>query len=145
MSQTSVSLLERLRRQPDGADWQRLVDIYTPHIRSWLRRYALPPGDADDVVQEVMAVVVRELPTFEHNQRTGAFRAWLRGITTNRLRTWWRGRTNPALGSGDSDVARRIEQLAHPHSELSRMWDQEHDRHLMGRLLALIEAEFPAT
>ena len=30
MSDTSVSLLERLRLRPDAASWQRLVDLYTP-------------------------------------------------------------------------------------------------------------------
>src|SRR5437870_2279853 len=85
MHETSASLLDRLRRPKAGeADWRRLVDLYTPLIRGWLRRHAdLPPGDADDVVQDVLAVVVRRLPDFEHNQRTGAFRAWLRTITVN--------------------------------------------------------------
>jgi RNA polymerase sigma-70 factor (ECF subfamily) len=145
MSQTSVSLLERLRLHSNHADWQRLVDIYTPLIHSWLRRHEVPPADADDLVQDVLAVVVRELPAFEHNQRPGAFRAWLRGITVNRLRAWWRGRNQSARASGDSDVARQLEQLEDPHSRLSELWDQEHDRHVMGRLLGLIEAEFSAT
>ncbi len=40
---------------------------------------------------------------------------------------------------------RQIEQLEDPHSRLSQLWDQEHDRHVMARLLALIEPEFSAT
>jgi RNA polymerase sigma factor (sigma-70 family) len=143
MSGTSVSLLERLRERPDGEAWQRLVAIYTPLLKQWLGRYGLQASDVDDLTQEVLAVLVRELPRFQHNQRTGAFRRWLRGIAVNRLRELWRNRGDAAHGGGDSDMARRIDQLEDPHSQVSKLWDLEHDRHVMGRLL--IEAEFPTT
>jgi RNA polymerase sigma-70 factor (ECF subfamily) len=144
MSNTSVSLLERLRERPDGDAWQRLVAIYTPLLRQWLGRYGLQASDLDDLTQEVLAVLVRELPSFQHNERPGAFRRWLRGIAVNRLREWWRGRGDAARGSGDSDMARQVEQFEDPHSHVSKLWDLEHDRHVMSRLLALIEPEFPA-
>src|SRR5712671_2205965 len=92
MSETSFSLLNRLRTQPDAESWRRLVDLYTPLIQGWLRRHAVPAADADDLTQEVMSVVVRELPQFKHNQQRGAFRNWLRTITVNRLRVLWRSR-----------------------------------------------------
>jgi RNA polymerase sigma factor (sigma-70 family) len=143
MAETSVSLLERLRLRPDGADWKRLVDLYTPLIQGWLRRGGVPAADADDVVQEVLGVVVRELPAFEHNRRPGAFRAWLRTVTVHRLRGYWRGRQHRGRASGDSEAARMLQQLEDPASRLSRLWDAEHDRHVMARLLALVEPEFP--
>ncbi len=56
MPETPVSLLERLRLQPDRDSWQRLVELYSPLIRHWLRAYALQAADADDLVQEVLGV-----------------------------------------------------------------------------------------
>src|SRR5947209_19592475 len=95
MSETSTSLLRRLQGQPDTASWQRLVDLYTPLIRGWLARHARL-HDADDLVQEVLAIVVRKLPKFRRTPRTGAFRCWLRTITVNCLRGLWRAqRTRP--------------------------------------------------
>src|SRR5262249_32501176 len=38
MSETSHSLLERLRRRPDADDWRRLVELYEPLLRTWLGR-----------------------------------------------------------------------------------------------------------
>jgi RNA polymerase sigma-70 factor (ECF subfamily) len=145
MAATSVSLLERLRWQPQGDDWQRLVAIYTPLIRGWLGRQDVPPADADDLVQDVLGVVVRELEAFQHNERPGAFRAWLRAITVNRLRGYWRARHRPGQPSGGSDALRLLEQLEDPKSGLSQVWDQEHDRHVLARLLEILEPEFPAT
>ena len=143
MSQTSISLLERLRLHPESADWKRLVELYTPLVRRWLLRQDVPAADADDLTQDVLGVVVRELVDFQHNQRPGAFRAWLRAITVNRLRGYWRGRLHSPQAGGDSDAARRLEQLEDPHSSLSQLWDQEHDRYVLDQLMKLIEPEFP--
>jgi len=140
MSDTSASLLDQLRLQPDGESWRRLVELYTPLIHGWLRRQAVPPADADDLTQEVLAVVVRELPQFQHNQQQGAFRSWLRTITVNRLRAFWRTRqARPAAGG---EV---LDQLEDPNSLPSRLWDREHDQHVMRRLMAYVEPEFTPT
>src|SRR5262245_26033077 len=146
MNETSVSLLERLRLRPEEGDWQRLVELYTPLIRGWLRQHAPGLREADDVVQDVLAVVVRRLKEFEH-QRIGSFRRWLRTITVNCLRDHWRaGRRAGPAGSGDSDLLELLGQLEDPRSELSRAWDLEHDRHVTHRLLEMIRDRFePAT
>ena len=64
----------------------RLSNIYAPLIRRWVRPYVAQSADFDDVVQEVLTTLVSELSRFDHNGRTGAFRAWLRAITVNRIR-----------------------------------------------------------
>jgi RNA polymerase sigma factor (sigma-70 family) len=144
MAETSVSLLERLRAAPDAAAWQRLVELYTPLVQGWLRRHFVQLQDAEDLTQDVLGVVVRELKHFEHNQRPGAFRAWLRAITVNCLRSQWRKRQGKAEATGDSEVAKQLDQLEDPRSSLSQLWDQQHDRHVMARLLEMIACEFNA-
>ena len=145
MPDTSVSLLDRLRLCPDVASWQRLVELYGPLIQDWLRRHGLQPADADDLAQEVLAVLVRELPRFEP-RRPGAFRSWLRTITAYRLRNFWRAREGRPAATGDSDFAQQLEQLEDPHSELSRLWDDEHDQYIVRRAMEVIEGEFaPST
>lgn len=145
MAVTSFSLLDRLQSQPDNASWKRLTDLYTPLICSWLKRNSVTHDDRDDLVQDVLAIVARRLPQFQHNKRTGAFRSWLRTITVNCLRDFWRAkRLRPVAGG--SDFPKVLDQLADPNSDLSRLWDQEHDRHVARRLLELIEGDFqPST
>jgi RNA polymerase sigma-70 factor (ECF subfamily) len=145
MSETSASLLDRLRDQPDDASWQKLVDLYTPLIRGWLRRQARLEQDAEDLVQEVLAVVVRKLPQFRREPRTGAFRRWLRTITVNCLREFWRSRKNRPVATGKDEFLNMLEQLEDPNSGLSHLWDQEHDRHVTQRLLDMIKPRFEAT
>jgi hypothetical protein len=76
---TSTSLLEPARAGAAGA-WERLVEMYAPLLEVWLTAAGLQPADREDLSQRVLEILVRRLPDFEHNGRTGAFRAWLRAI-----------------------------------------------------------------
>jgi RNA polymerase sigma-70 factor (ECF subfamily) len=100
MAETSHSLLDRVRAPGDPAAWRRLVDLYTPLVHRWLRPAHLQPADADDLAQEVLAVVVRKVPEFRHDGRAGSFRAWLRAITAHRLRDHWRAKYAHAPPAG---------------------------------------------
>lgn len=138
MDETPRSLLERVRDATDEASWRRLVELYTPWLRGWLRRYHLTDADADDFVQEVLIVVAREVRDFEHGDRPGAFRRWLRAILIHRLQGYWRQqRTRPP--AGPIDVLTLLED---PTNELERLWDREHDDHVTRRLLEMIEPDF---
>jgi RNA polymerase sigma-70 factor (ECF subfamily) len=145
MVQTSASLLERLRLQPDPGEWQRLIDLYEPLIRGWLRRHGLQQSDSDDLVQDVLRVLVEEVPAFEHNGRPGAFRCWLRNITVRCLRRFWRSQVYRPDAPGGSAWEEHLRQLEDPTSGLSRLWDEEHNRHVLRKLLAMIEADFEPT
>jgi len=139
--ETSASLLERLQGPRDEAAWRRLDDLYRPLIRSWLRRDPALGEAADDIVQEVMGALVRELPGFQR-QRTGSFRRWLRTITAHRLAAHHRSRNSRPVALGASQEKCRLAQLTDPDSELSQLWDAEHDRHVLRRLMDLIAPQF---
>lgn len=143
MSSTSASLLERIRHDPAASQWQTLVEIYDPLIRSWLKRQSVLASDADDLVQEVLTVVARRLKDFEHNGRTGAFRNWLRTVTVNCVRDFWRSKKREHAASGQ--VQDLLDQLTDPHSGLSQNWDQEHDRYVTKLLLSRLRGEFEPT
>jgi RNA polymerase sigma factor (sigma-70 family) len=146
MTSTSISLLNRLQQTDDSKNWNRLVELYAPLLRVWLRKYSLQASDADDLVQEVLMAVSKELKSFDHSGRPGAFRSWLRTILAHRLRNFWRAQGRRPQPPGDSDVERRLEQLEDPASELSEIWNRQHDRHVVRQLLATTESSFePST
>ena len=74
MNETSLSLLNRLRSSPKSETWNRLVELYAPLIRAWLRKYDVQDSDADDLVQEVLLAVSKDLGKFDHGGQPGAFR-----------------------------------------------------------------------
>ncbi|HWG47853.1 MAG TPA: sigma-70 family RNA polymerase sigma factor [Gemmataceae bacterium] len=131
---TSTSLLEQARERCAGA-WERLVAVYTPLLNAWLTAAGLQSADREDVTQRVLEILVRQLSTFKHNGRPGAFRAWLRAITVNLLREFWRSRPQPEAGT-------MLEQLSDSNAGLSRLWDEQHDRHVLHGLMNLVRPEF---
>ncbi|QDU75315.1 ECF RNA polymerase sigma factor SigE [Bremerella volcania] len=145
MNETSLSLLHRLRHASESDSWTRLVDMYAPLIRAWLRKYDVQESDAEDLVQEVLVAVSKDVSNFEHKGQPGAFRAWLKGILVNRLRNFWRTRDRRREARGESDLDRRLAELESPTSELSRLWNDEHDRYVLKQLLILAKPHFTPT
>jgi RNA polymerase sigma-70 factor (ECF subfamily) len=137
---TSKSLLGRARDRADAVSWRKLVDLYAGLIRIWVRPHVRQVADVEDIVQEVLTQLIQELPGFSHNGRVGAFRTWLRAITVNRLRAYWR--QHPT--GGRIEQFDRLDELDDPNSLLSRSWDAEHDRHVAETILDSIRLEFEA-
>lgn len=145
MSDTSVSLLERIRRSGTDHAWASLVDAYAPMIRRWLGQAGIAPADVDDIAQEVLMVVLAKVPQFDR-QRTGSFRNWLRKVTLYCLRDYRKAARRRRMATGDSQYDQMLLELADADSQLSRLWSAEHDRHLLRYLLAQIRESFsPAT
>ena len=145
MTSTSASLLDRLRKAPaNSPDWSKLNDIYLPLIKSWLARISGTRDESDDLAQEVLVVLVRELRTFEPRGK-GSFRAWLRQITVNKTRAYFKSRRNRPLAGLGKDEDDFLSQLEDPNSELAKEWDREHDRHVSQKLLELVKIDFEPT
>jgi len=146
MNTTSLGLLERLKHaKPDASEWRRLRDIYSPMIRRWLSRLSHLHHEVDDLTQEVLVVLFRELPSFER-RRDGSFRAWLRQITVNRMRAFSKTQRKQPLALGGPETEQLLAQLADPTSDLARQWDEDHDQQVVRSLLATVRPDFePAT
>src|SRR5262249_44086857 len=50
-------------------------------------------------------------------------------------REHWRARPGPGAGSA-------LEQLSDPDAALSRLWDEQHDRHVLHALMELVRPDF---
>ena len=137
MDTTSASLLERLRVSGDQEAWSKLVDLYSPLLLFWARKAGLARADAEDLVQEVFAVLVRKLPQFQYDRGRG-FRNWLRTITLNKWRDVCRRRARRA-GLSDEPLGDVVEP---PPEDLT---DAEYRAQLVARALELIESDFEPT
>jgi RNA polymerase sigma-70 factor (ECF subfamily) len=144
MDETRQSLL--IRAQAGEADaWNDLLVLYRPLILSWLNRQGVPPADLEDLSQEVLLSVVKNLPDYEHSGNRGAFRCWLRTIVCRRTADYWRTIDVDTKARGGSGAAAALQEIADPDSDLNRQWDEEHDRYVVRCLLELVEEEFEPT
>jgi RNA polymerase sigma-70 factor (ECF subfamily) len=143
--ETSLSLLDRLAATPTDDDWRRLLELYQPLLRAWMMRSGVRPSDIDDLTQDVLTVIFKEVGRFEWRGQ-GAFRAWLRTILVHRVRNYFRACHHRPTATGDTDFLRTLNDLEAPDSELSRLWDREHDEYVTTSLLRRVQGDFaPAT
>jgi RNA polymerase sigma-70 factor, ECF subfamily len=141
---TSRSLLDRLKvARPAASDWSRLQGIYLPLIQRWLGRVPGLGDESADLAQEVLIVVFREVRRFDR-RREGSFRAWLRQVTVNKIRSYRRKRhRRPAVGRDPADGF--LERLSDPNDDLAREWDRDHDKHVVEKRLAVVQPDFTPT
>ena len=144
MNTTSLGLLERCKDPKDPEAWQDLQETYSSLIRFWVARVPGLRGEADDLVQDVLMVVVRNLALF-HHEGTGSFRAWLRMITVNCIRSYCNAPQRRPIVGGGQEMDSFLAQLADPGSDLTRQWDLEHDKHVCQKLLAIVRPDFSPT
>ena len=139
MQETSLSLIQRLAADGNDADWQKMLAIYRPFVFQRVSTYPLLVDQAEDIVQETVMVLMRELPTFER-QRTGSFRAWLRGIVLNQLRyAARRSKKTPTPVGNSEKLLEQIEQLSDPSSEASEDFNKEHDKAVFRNAAAIVQ------
>jgi RNA polymerase sigma-70 factor (ECF subfamily) len=137
MHTTSASLLERLRTAPDRDDWSRFVNLYTPLLFYWARRAGLVQEDAEDLVQDVFAVLLRKLPEFRYDAGR-SFRSWLCTITLNK----WRDRQRRVA---HAPATSQLPASGIAASEPEDLSEFEYRQQLVGRAMELIEPEFQPT
>jgi len=125
--------------------WFQLNEIYEPLIAGWIVRAGVNDSEVGDITQDVMLALAQNLAKFDHNGRVGAFRRWLKLIAVNRCRRYWdsnkRGLPmNKPLGA--DSAAAFLDSLEDPNSDISKLWDQEHDTYVLTRMLHVVKKEF---
>jgi RNA polymerase sigma-70 factor (ECF subfamily) len=136
MNPTPISLLEQLRGPAPGPAWDRFVHIYTPLMYLWAGRLGSDGPDADDLVQDVFAILVEKLPEFLYDPGR-RFRGWLWTVLVNKARERGR-RAAPGVLNG-SDLA---DPTPGPAEEVA---DREYRDLVVRRALDLIRHEFEPT
>jgi RNA polymerase sigma-70 factor (ECF subfamily) len=136
-SGTSPTLLGRLARSPaDQAAWGEFVGRYGPRIHGWCRHWGLQPADAQDVTQNILLELARQMAGFRYDP-AGSFRGWLKTVAYRAWCKFLEARGRPGLGSGDSAVAAQLDSVAAGDDLLQRV-EEESNREILERAMARV-------
>jgi RNA polymerase sigma factor (sigma-70 family) len=122
---TRNSLIERLPNWEDRAKWQEFFDTYWRLIYGIARKSGLSDAEAQDVVQETVLSVARNIGRYDKN--AGSFKSWLMQLTRWRIVDQVRKR-GPAAQRALSDTGRTgtIDRIPDPGARnLEALWDDE--------------------
>src|SRR6516164_4636687 len=114
-------MLAKLRQDPtDQAAWSEFVRRYGPWIYRWCRQWRLPEADAQDVTQNVLLVLAKQMRTFDYD-------------TALRFRGW------PGRGSGDSAVLELLQNVA-AGDDLAKQIQEGFDREFLQEAMERVQA-----
>lgn len=135
---TSTTLLGRLRNSPDDQTaWGEFVDRYGVVIYRWCRKWGLQEIDAEDVTQNVMLDLGRQMRTFEY-RADGRFRAWLRTVAHRAWCDFLSSRKKATQGSGDTAVGQMLASVPNA-KELIDHLDAECEREMLDLAMSSVK------
>jgi len=82
---TRYSLLSRLQDWDDQESWRVFFDTYWRLIYTVAIRSGLGEAEAQDVVQETIICVAKDIQKFKRDRAAGSFKGWLRNLTRWRI------------------------------------------------------------
>lgn len=85
LAPTRLSLLERLRDLDDRASWQEFFDTYWKLIYMAAMKGGLSDADSEDVVQETIIGIARNMENFRYEPSVCSFKGWLMHVTRTRI------------------------------------------------------------
>ena len=138
---TRQSLLLRLKDQEDQEGWQEFFDTYWRLIYSFCLKAGLSEIEAEEVVQETMISVAKQMPQFRYDGSKGGFKAWLMTLVRRRMvdrlrkqNRWNRiiSQVPPFEGSSET-VATDHPDPKRP--ELDVLWASEWEGYLINKAL----------
>jgi len=141
---TRYTLLSRLEDRGDQDSWKDFFDTYWRLIYSVAIKSGLTEAEAQDVVQETIISVARDIHKFERDRTLGSFKGWLRNIIRWRIADQLRKRTRASWGDASqpgADPPRPdVAEVPDPAGEaVESVWEEEWQANLLKAALETIK------
>jgi len=131
---TRQTLLSKLKDWDDQSSWREFFNLYWRLIYGVARQAGLSETEAQEVVQETIITVAKQIPQFRYDKSKGSFKSWLRKTAHWRIQDQFRRRQRnqrfaPEVQEADSDA--KQPEAAVDNGSFDAMWDAEWRQNLI--------------
>jgi RNA polymerase sigma-70 factor (ECF subfamily) len=122
-----------MQDREDQDSWKDFFDTYWRLIYSFALKSGLTDAEAQDVVQETVISVAKDIQKFKRDRTLGSFKGWLRNLTRWRIvdQLRKRDRSIPA-GNNRSNPSTSLDEIADPVSAgLEAIWEADWQANLL--------------
>lgn len=146
---TRWTLIERLKNWDDQESWRTFFDTYWKLIYGVAVKSGLTHAEAQDVVQETVVSVSKNMKGFKADPAFGSFKSWLLNLTRWRITDQVRKRgreVHPLAEAGADAKSTSLEgRIADPAGNLlDRIWEEEWERHVIEAALERVKRQADA-
>ena len=138
---TRRSLLSRLRAWDDRESWNTFYETYGRLLFRYALKSGLSPTEAEDVVQDTIVSVAKEMPTFRYDPERGSFKGWLHQIVRRRVVDLLRRRPRE---EPQEAVADALGETIGTAGDWETLWDIEWARHVTTRAIERVKTQVSA-
>ena len=142
---TSWTLVARLKNLDDLDRWQEFYDLYRGLIMGVARKAGLREEEAQEVLQETMASVSKNIGAFEADPAQGSFHGWLLTMARWRILDQIKKRMpenassqTAAESTNTTPTIERIPDLQ--GADLEKLCDEEWHHQLLSQALQELQA-----
>src|ERR1700745_3831699 len=145
LAATRRSLVDRLANWDDQKRGQEFFDTYWKLIYSTARKAGLTDSEAQEVVQETIITVAKNIDKLKYDPAIGSFKGWLLQITRWRIADQFRKREpgnakRPPLS--DDHATATIERVPDSRSiDLDAIWETEWKENLFEAAIARVKKQ----
>src|SRR5947208_7562378 len=146
---TRRSLVDRLANWDDRKRWHEFCDTYWKLIYSAARKSGLTDAEGQEVVQETVITVARNIDKLKYDPAIGSFKGWLLQITRWRIADQFRKRepgNAKRARSPDERLTATIERV--PDSrivDLDAVWETEWKENLFEAAITRVKEKIEPT
>ena len=127
---TRGSLLLRLKNPSDESGWREFYNLYGRMIFGYALHFNLSHAEAEDIVQEVVTKVFRQILSFDYSPERGRFRGWLKTVTKHAVIDFIRRRERRRNNS--VEYREHIEiLLEEPECREDDIWRKEREKAML--------------
>jgi RNA polymerase sigma factor (sigma-70 family) len=140
---TRRSLVDRLENWDDRERWQEFFDTYWKLIYSAARKSGLTEVEAQEVVQETVITVAKNVGKLRYDPAIGSFKGWLLNITRWRIADQFRKRLPDQQhhrASNDDRMTATMDRF--PDSgprAVDQIWEQQWKENLFDAAIARLK------
>jgi len=144
---TRQSLLSRLKDRDDSESWRDFFELYWRLIYGVARKSGLTEMEAQEVVQETLITISRNISGFKYDRKAGSFKSWLLHTTRWKVKDQLRKRQRkeaviqrraPPL----ADRTATIERIPDPgQAGLEGLWDEEWEKNIVTHAIQRVKQE----
>lgn len=133
---TKKTLLQRAQDPDDSQAWEDFVSYYEGFISIVLSRMGLSTTEQEDLSQEILLKLWKNLKSFELDAERAKFRTWLSTLIRNRTLDYFRkSKRQPKMKTLED-----IDIISEP--ELDKIVKKEWERYLTGRAMENVKKLF---